>query len=362
MISIVKTLTVTALGALVLAGLAACSSDAPVDGGAPGAGGAPAAGGSNVAGSSLAGAAAAAGLAAAAGGPVGNTAGASSGGAPSAAGTGTGGASAGSPSAGGAGGAGGATGTAGGAGTAGARASSAGASGASAGTSGSAGGAGGSTHTGSWRITPLGDSITGTTCGPQLLSKELIDKGHKNFTFVGTILNNQSCNGAPNVQTEGHGGYLVTDLVGNGQHASELPQWTAADKPDVVLMHFGTNDVWNNIAPATIIDAYSTVLASLRGASPKVIVFVAQIIPLNPSGCADCEARVEALNAQIPTWASAKSTAASPIYVVDQHSVFVAASYQPSSTYTADGVHPNAAGGQLMADKWYAALTANGIF
>ena len=219
----------------------------------------------------------------------------------------------------------------------------------------------GSTHTGTWRITPLGDSITGTTCGPQLLSKELKDKGKSNFSFIGTNLNNQSCNGAPTVQTEGHGGYLVTDLVGNGKHASELGQWTSADKPDVVLMHFGTNDVWSNTAPATILDAYGTVLASLRSASPKVIVFVAQIIPMNPSGCAQCESRVVALNGQIPAWASSKSTANSPIYVVDQHSAFVASAYQPSSTYTSDGVHPNAAGGQLMADKWYTALTAKGI-
>jgi lysophospholipase L1-like esterase len=293
----------------------------------------------------MAGMAGTAGLASSAAGS--NTAGASSGGAPSTGGAGAGGTpSAGSP---------GAAGTP--------SAGSGGSRGATAGSAGvNAAGAGGSTHAGSWRITPLGDSITGTTCGPQLLSKELIDKGHSNFTFVGTNLNNQPCNGAPNVQTEGHGGYLVTVLVGNGQHASELSQWSAADKPDVVLMHFGTNDVWSNIAPATILDAYSTVLASLRSASPQVIVFVAQIIALNPSGCADCEARVEALNAQIPTWASAKSTAASPIYVVDQHSVFVASSYQPSSMYTADGVHPNAAGGQLMADLWYTALTANGVF
>lgn len=339
-----KTLPLMALGSLILAGLTACSSDAPGDGGV---GGAPSAGASNAPGSSVAGTAATAGLASSAAGS--NTAGASSGGAPSAAGAGAGGTpSAGSPGAAGAAGA--------------AGAGSGGSSGASAGSAGAGAGAGGSSHAGSWRITPLGDSITGTTCGPQLLSKELIDKGHNNFTFVGTNLNNQPCNGAPNVQTEGHGGYLVTDLVGNGQHASELSQWSAADKPDVVLMHFGTNDVWSNIAPATILDAYSTVLASLRGASPQVIVFVAQIIALNPSGCADCEARVEALNAQIPSWASAKSTAASPIYVVDQHSVFVASSYQPSSMYTADGVHPNPAGGQLMADKWYAALTANGVF
>jgi len=215
-------------------------------------------------------------------------------------------------------------------------------------------------HTGSWRITPLGDSITGSTCGPQLLSKALIDHGKKNFTFVGSNLNNQSCNGASTVQTEGHGGYLVTDLVGSGQHASELPKWCNSNKSELVLMQFGTNDVWNDRSPRAILDAYATILTDLRAANPSVMVLVAQITPLNPTDCSACEARVVALNAQIPAWAASKSTAASPVSVVDLHSAFVAASYVPNSTYTADGVHPNVAGAQLIADKWYAALSALG--
>jgi lysophospholipase L1-like esterase len=208
---------------------------------------------------------------------------------------------------------------------------------------------------------PLGDSITGSTCVPQLLSKQLRDAGRTNFIFVGSNLNNQVCGSAPNVQTEGHGGYLVTDLVGAGIHAAELPRWCSADTADVVLMHFGTNDVWNNRSTQSILDAYSTVLADLRAVNSKVIVFVAQIIPLNPVGCASCEANVETLNTQIVTWASGNNTAASPIYVVDAHSAFTASAYTPVSTYTADGVHPNPAGAALIASKWYSALTAQGL-
>ena len=36
-------------------------------------------------------------------------------------------------------------------------------------------------------------------------------------------------------------------------------------------------------------------------------------------------------------------------------------SYLPNSQYTSDGVHPNAAGAQLMADAWYPALVAKNI-
>ncbi len=137
--------------------------------------------------------------------------------------------------------------------------------------------------------------------------------------------------------------------------------WAAADKPDVILMQFGTNDVWNGVATQTILSAYDLVLTDFRAANPNVILFVAQITPLNPAGCANCEKQAEALNAAIPAWATGQSTAASPVYVVNVWSAFTATTYLPSSTYTADGVHPNPAGGALVAQKWYDALVAQGI-
>jgi lysophospholipase L1-like esterase len=168
------------------------------------------------------------------------------------------------------------------------------------------------------------------------------------------------------VQTEGHGGYLVTYLTtdsppqsGKGK-LSELKIW-AAEKPEVVLMEYGTNDTWSSIATTQIIDAFGFVVDQFRAQNPSVIFFVAQITPLNPSGCTSCEANVEALNAAIPGWAAGKSTTPSPIHVVDIWSSLPAASYTPNSTYTSDGCHPNQAGSQKMADKWFEGLTAKGI-
>lgn len=213
---------------------------------------------------------------------------------------------------------------------------------------------------------PLGDSITGTTCYPKLLSQELIGKGRTSFTFVGTVLDNQACGDAPNVQTEGHGGYLVTYLTTDSPPQSgkgtltELKSW-AAEKPDVVVMEYGTNDVWSNIATSQILDAYGFVVDQFRARNPAVIFFVAQIMPMHPAGCTGCETGVEALNAQIPAWASGKSTSSSPIFVVDVWSCVPQASYIPGSSYTSDGVHPNVTGAQAMADAWYAGMIAHGI-
>jgi lysophospholipase L1-like esterase len=222
-------------------------------------------------------------------------------------------------------------------------------------------------HTGKWRIMPLGDSITAATCYPQLLSKELIARGHPNFEFIGTNRNVQGCGAdAPSLQTEGHGGYLVTYLLTNNPPVTgrgtlaELQQWIT-ERPEVVLMEMGTNDVWNGTATADILNAYSFVVDRFRSQNPSVIFFVAQITPLNPSGCAGCEAGVEALNARIPAWAASKTSAAAPIYVVNVWSRVPAATYTPSSVNTADGVHPTPAGSQLVVDAWYPAITAHGL-
>lgn len=208
------------------------------------------------------------------------------------------------------------------------------------------------------RIAFLGDSITETSCTSQLVFDALRAEGRTDFDLVGTKQNQQSCGVAdPDRDVEGHSGYLVTEIVGNGPKAAELPMWCAADRADVVLMHFGTNDAWNSGVPIMdIVSAYSQVLAALRAGQPRVILLAAQIIPLSPDNCADCERRVTELNSMIPMWAASESTAESPIYVVDQWTGF-----DPGSD-AYDRIHPNMQGSQKMADVWLAALRAHNIF
>jgi len=214
--------------------------------------------------------------------------------------------------------------------------------------------------TGRWQIMPLGDSITGSTCYVQFVSKLLIDAGHTNFAFVGTVMNNQGCTGAKQVKCEGHGGYGVTYLPQNttrtpfpctkqtqgcGSYA-ELQTW-AAEKPDVVLMHYGTNDVWDGQSTSNILSAYLAVVAEFRAQNPNVIFFISKIIKLNPSGCGGCLTGVKALaDALTESWATTNSTATSPILIVDHYD----SGFDPAiSSDTADGVHPSPRGANKMA-------------
>jgi lysophospholipase L1-like esterase len=233
-------------------------------------------------------------------------------------------------------------------------------------------GAAGSTHAGIWNVMPLGDSVTEDTCYPQLTYSQLMAGNHKNFQFVGTETTNQSCgSSAPSsVKDEGHAGYGVTYLPQNSTRGActkssgcgsytELQTW-AAEKPDIVLMHFGTNDVWDGVATSTIMSAYVAVIAEFRKQNPNVIFFVSKIIKLDPSGCGSCLTNVAALAAALtPSWASTNSTSTSPIYLIDHYD----SSFDPTNTAdSSDGVHPTPAGAAIMATVTYDAVVASGYF
>jgi hypothetical protein len=209
----------------------------------------------------------------------------------------------------------------------------------------------------------LGDSVTGSTCYPQTLSKVLIAGGHTNFQLIGTVTNNNGCSGAPPVKTEGHPGYGATYLPmtstrprctkqpqGCGSYA-ELQTW-AAEKPDIVLMHYATNDCWDGEPTALILSAWQAILAEFRKQNPNVIFFVSKIIPLVPA-----PQNAIALNAMVtPAWAAANATPTSAVYIIDHWTGF------DDATDTVDGVHPNPVGAMKMATASYNALVAAGYF
>jgi hypothetical protein len=194
-------------------------------------------------------------------------------------------------------------------------------------------------------IMPLGDSITGSPGCWRGNLWDLIDKAGYEVDFVGSL--SQACNpSGSDPDHEGHGGFLVTQSVNNGS----VRNWLELNTPDVLMMHFATNDVWSSIPPATILAAYTQIVADLRELNPDAVILVAQIIPLEPSNCADCPQRAIDFNAQIPAWAAGLTTEKSPIIVVDQHTGFVPA----VDTY--DGVHPDEDGYVKLAANWFEAL------
>jgi lysophospholipase L1-like esterase len=168
----------------------------------------------------------------------------------------------------------------------------------------------------------------------------------KPFGFVGSMTTHYS--GTPTYPNasydrdhEGHWGWRADELL------RDLPTWLRGYTPDIVLMHVGSNDAFQSNSTDSTVSELKAIIAALRADNPSVVVLLAKLIPATDSGR---NQRVNELNARIPGIVSELSTQASPLILVDQNSGFSA----NSDTY--DGVHPNEAGEQKMANRWREAL------
>lgn len=202
--------------------------------------------------------------------------------------------------------------------------------------------------TASVRVMPLGDSLTGGPgCWRAMLWTQLQNAGYTGVDFVGSLPGGGCDVAVWDGDNEGHGGYLAIDTA----NQNLLPGWLSTARPDVVMMTFGTNDVWNARPTGDIITAFSTLVDQMRQSNPAMRILVAKIPPVAPPGCTYCQQGTIDLNNAVPGWAEARTTPRSPITVVDQWT-----GWDPA-TDAIDGVHQSTAGNQKMAARWYTALT-----
>ncbi|KAF1994810.1 carbohydrate esterase family 3 protein [Amniculicola lignicola CBS 123094] len=192
------------------------------------------------------------------------------------------------------------------------------------------------------KIMAFGASIVGAPgCWRAMLWKKLQDSDIKNTDFVGSN-KAPDCGFPYDGENEGHAGALAIEYASKGN----LTGWLAAAKPDVIVMHVGTNDVVQNKPTADIITAYGTLVDQMRNSKPTIKIIVSR----NPIPFRYTESRVPALNDAIAAWAPTKSTSQSRIWIVDNFTGFNATSD------TVDGEHPNNAGDAKIANKFYQPL------
>jgi acyl-CoA thioesterase I len=191
---------------------------------------------------------------------------------------------------------------------------------------------------------PLGDSITGARAGAASyrywLAKDL-EAAHVPFDFVGS--QHGVYGGSPRFEDfdqdhEGHWGWTT------GQVLEHIDEWAAAARPDVVLLHLGTNDVVRD--PAMIPGNLTAIIGSLRKVNPRVAVLLARLIPMRGAD------QLGSAEQSIERVASAQTRAESPVVVVRQDEGF------DVETDTYDGIHPNESGEKKMAKRWFEAIRA----
>ena len=219
-------------------------------------------------------------------------------------------------------------------------------------TDGGSGGTGGTSGycpvTGACRISPLGDSITegmgwNYPTGGGYRSKlfSLVLKDSKNVTFVGTRSNGpETVDGKPFPKNhEGTSGITIQDLQKNVVDKGALTG--AAVKPNIILLHIGTNNLSSGNV-TTNINYLGSLIDAVVKACPDALLVVAKIIPYSGNE--------KGFNDAIPGVVDTRVKAGAHILIVDQGAGF-------TSSDIADGVHPNEGGYAKMAAVWYKAIS-----
>ncbi|MEV6706549.1 cellulose binding domain-containing protein [Micromonospora wenchangensis] len=188
------------------------------------------------------------------------------------------------------------------------------------------------------RVMPLGDSITdgfNVPGGYRIeLWQRMVADGYR-VDFVGSMFNGPSNLG--DHDHEGHSGWTIAQIDAN------VVNWLRNTTPRTVLLHIGTNDMYNASGAPTRL---STLIDKITNTAPNADVFVATIIPRNGT-----ESAVRTFNAAIPGIVQSKVNAGKRVHLVDMFSAVGTADL-------ADGIHPNATGYRKMATTWYNALRA----
>lgn len=194
-----------------------------------------------------------------------------------------------------------------------------------------------------YRIMVVGDSITqggGKTDATYRISLAAkLQAAGVSAVFVGS----QKTEGSPHpLWHEGYGGKNAEYL------ASILEAKLKANPANVVMLQAGHNHFTEERPVAGIVAAQRTMVAIARRQNPKVIVFIAQVIP---SGKLPKYAYIPELNLALATLVRELHTPAQPVLLVDLATGFV-----PAQDTMADLVHPNAQGAEKIATRWSEAL------
>ena len=162
------------------------------------------------------------------------------------------------------------------------------------------------------------------------------------------------------------------------------------EKPDVALIHLGTNDLqlrcrnenqaWYALNTDEIKDNLREIIRKLRAEkNANIRVFLAQIIPTIPAWNTECtndlkdpgwipdpnaelnkdlNPAIRLLNEKIAVLVDEENRADSPVCLVDQFSGMIDGARNVQwMYYRPDGLHPNDDGAIEIARRWFLALT-----
>ncbi|MDP9817301.1 SGNH/GDSL hydrolase family protein [Spirilliplanes yamanashiensis] len=188
---------------------------------------------------------------------------------------------------------------------------------------------------------PLGASITngvGSSTGNGYRAELLrrLTQAGVAVDFVGS----QQSGDLPDRDNEGHSGWRIDQV------AAQLDGWLATYRPDVVLVHVGTNDMLQNHQAATAPERLGALVDRILERSPGTTVLTSSLLPLRDAAAG---ARVDAFNAAVADLMARKAAQGRAVRHVDLRGAVAVGDL-------ADGIHPGDAGFARMGALFHAAL------
>ncbi|MBZ4324128.1 SGNH/GDSL hydrolase family protein [Streptomyces huiliensis] len=188
---------------------------------------------------------------------------------------------------------------------------------------------------------PLGDSITHGGAGNPAgggYRPALWDRlaGHADVVdFVGGERNGR----LPDPDHEGHWGWKIDGLL------SRIDTWLPKARPNVVLLHIGTNDMHDDYRVDTAPERLGTLVDRITTAAPDMTVLVSALVP---SADPATQRRVEAFNAALPALVAERRGRGARVGLVRMDHV--------TPRDLVDDLHPNDTGNAKMAAAFHEAI------
>lgn len=197
----------------------------------------------------------------------------------------------------------------------------------------------------SWSLNPLNRDEAGYRAP---LRAKLLQQGIE-ATFVGSVAVVEG------LAHEGHSGWKIEDL----DYCVQSANWLEQAKPDVILLHIGTNDMGWGREPEKMIADLRELLEHIYAKLPKSThVIVAQLIPVNSQlrqfyvALATTGNEILArFNALIPALVTELQSTGYSVDYVD-----MSRAIQSDADFDYIGVHPDVGASERMADIWLAKI------
>ena len=195
----------------------------------------------------------------------------------------------------------------------------------------------------------VGDEEKGGYRGPLF---ELVVAAQQKITFTGSVSNGASMISSQPFprRNEGHSGWTISTPNGSsgqvpgisGLIPSPAFDESSGGSPHIILMMIGTNDA-NDSNASDMAERLEALVDKIVGAAPNALLVVAKITPVPWAMSV-----VSGYNDAIEDIVQERAAAGKHVELADMNTGFMS-----NTMFVADNLHPNRAGYEFMASRWY---------